>query len=158
VGLIEDLRPGAVALDTALFIYFIEEDQGRLPLVRSVFEAIDRGALPAATSALTLMEVLVVPYRTGNLSLADRYEALLTRSRGLRFVEIDRLLLKAAAEVRAAFNMKPPDAIQIAAALVANCGAFLTNDRRIPSVPGLKILQLDKYLPSRRARRSRKPE
>ncbi len=83
MGLIEDLKPGPVALDTQVFIYFIEEDKRYLPLVKSLFEAIDQGSLPASTSGLTLMEVLVVPYRTGNISLADRYEALLTRSRGL---------------------------------------------------------------------------
>ena len=100
---------------------------------------------PAATSGFTLMEVLVVPYRTGNLAVADRYEALLTR-RGLRFIDIDRTLLKAAAQLRAAFKLKPPDAIQVAAAMVANCDAFLTNDRKIPSILGLKIFQLRNYL------------
>jgi len=121
VGLIEDLRPGPVALDTQVFIYFIEEDKQFLPLVKPLFEAIDHGALLAVTSGLTLMEVLVVPYRTGNFSLADRYEALLTRSRGLRFIDVDRTLLRAAAQLRAAFRLKPPDAIQVAAAMVANC-------------------------------------
>ncbi|HEU4341129.1 MAG TPA: PIN domain-containing protein [Candidatus Binatia bacterium] len=145
MGLIEDLKPGPVALDTQVFIYFIEEDKRLLPVVKPLFEAIDHGTLLAATSGLTLMEVLVVPYRTGNISLADRYEALLTRSRGLRFIDIDRPLLKAAAQLRAAFRIKPPDAIQIAAGMVANCGAFLTNDRRIPSIPGLKIFQIKNY-------------
>jgi predicted nucleic acid-binding protein len=154
VGLIEDLRPGPVALDTQVFICFIEEDKQLLPLVKPLFEAIDHGSLLAATSGLTLMEVLVVPYRTGNLPLADRYETLLTRSRGLHFVEIDRPLLKAAAQLRAAFRIKPPDAIQIAAAMVANCGAFLTNDRRIPSIPGLKIFQVKNYLQPTRTKRS----
>jgi predicted nucleic acid-binding protein len=148
VGLIDDLKPGPVALDTQVFIYFpfIEEDKQFLPLVKPLFEAIDHGSLPASTSGLTLMEVLVVPYRTGNISLADRYEALLTRSRGLRFVDVDRPLLKAAAQLRAAFKLKPPDAIQVAAAMVANCSSFLTNDRRIPAIPGLEILQLKNYL------------
>jgi predicted nucleic acid-binding protein len=70
----------------------------------------------------------------------------LTRSRGLRFVDVDRPLLKAAAQLRAAFKLKPPDAIQVAAAMVANCSSFLTNDRRIQAIPGLKILQLKNYL------------
>ncbi len=144
MGLIDDLAP--VALDTQIFIYFIEEDKRFLPLVRPVFEAIDHGILPAVTSALTLMEVLVVPYRNRNTALADRYEALLTRSRGLHCLDVDRSLLKIAAGLRANFKLKPPDAIQVAAAMVANCSVFLTNDRRIPSVPGLKILQLKKYL------------
>lgn len=42
------------------------------------------------TSAVTLLEVLVVPYRAGNLALATRYEEILTRSRGVVLREIDR--------------------------------------------------------------------
>jgi predicted nucleic acid-binding protein len=146
VGLIDDLKPGPVALDTQIFIYFIEEDDRYLPLIKPLFEAIDRGNLSAVTSGLSLMEVLVVPYRSGNVALADRYESLLTRSRGLRFIEIDRYLLKAVAQLPATFKIKPPDAIQVAAALVGRCRSFLSNDRRIPTVPGLKILQVKSYL------------
>lgn len=145
MGLIDDLKPGPVALDTQIFIYFIEEDIRYLRLIKPLFEAIDRHDLLAATSGLTLMEVLVVPYRTGNFALAERYESLLTRSRGLRFIEIDRHLLRAAAQLRAAFKLKPPDAIQVAAALAGGCKSFLTNDRRIRAAPGLKILQLRNY-------------
>ena len=72
MGLIDDLKPGPVALDTQMFIYFIEEDKRYLPLVKPLFEAIDQGSLPASTSGLTLMEVLVVPYRTGNMPIAMR--------------------------------------------------------------------------------------
>lgn len=146
MGLIEDVRPGPLALDTQVFIYFIEEERRFLPLLKPLFEAIDRGDLVGMTSGLSLMEVLVVPYRSGNSALADRYEALLTNSRGLRFIEVDRRLLKAAAQVRARFKIRPPDAIQMAAALLGNCNSFLTNDRRIPTVPGLKILQVKNYL------------
>jgi predicted nucleic acid-binding protein len=146
VGLIDDLKPGPVALDTQIFIYFIEEDGRYLPLIKPLFETIDGGNLVAVTSGLSLMEVLVVPYRSGNAALADRYEDLLTNSRGLRFIEVDRRLLKAAAQLRAMFKLKPPDAIQVAAALVADCESFLTNDRRIHAIPGLKILQLKSYL------------
>jgi predicted nucleic acid-binding protein len=146
VGLIDDLKAGPVALDTQIFIYFIEEDDRFLSLVKPLFEAVDRGELVGVTSGLTLMEVLVVPYRSGNSALADRYESLLTTSRGLRFVEVDRRLLKAAAQLRATFKFRPPDAIQVAAALVNDCKSFLTNDRRIPAVPGLKIIQMKDYL------------
>lgn len=146
MGLIDDIKPGPVALDAQIFIYFIEEDGRYLPLIKPLFEAIDRGDLAAITSGLSLMEVLVVPYRSGNAALADRYESLLTHSRGLRFIEVDRQLLKAAAQLRATFKLKPPDAIQVAAALVGECKSFLTNDRRIRPVSGLKILQVKNYL------------
>ena len=94
MGLIDDLEPGPAALDTPIFIYLIEEDGHYLPLIKPLFEAIDRGDLLAVTSGLSLMEVLVAPYRSGNSAIADRYESLLTHSRGLRFIEIDRRLLQ----------------------------------------------------------------
>ncbi|MGH7412480.1 MAG: PIN domain-containing protein, partial [Candidatus Methylomirabilis sp.] len=78
---------------------------------------------------------------TSNFPLAERYETLLTRSRGLRLVDLDRPVLKSAALLRARVRLKPPDAIQIAAALAARCIAFLMNDRKFPAMPSLRILQ-----------------
>jgi predicted nucleic acid-binding protein len=145
VGLIADIGPGAVALDSAPFIYFIEDDPRYAPLLRPLFEQSDRGERLLVTSVLTLLEVLVVPLRAGNLQIAERYEALLTRSRGLRVVDITRAQLTAAAHLRAATGVKTPDALQLAAALGAGCRTFVTNDRRLPAIPGLRVIQLSKY-------------
>jgi plasmid stability protein len=60
-------------------------------------EELDEGKRELVTSALTLLEVLVVPYRVGNTPLAERYELLLTRSRGIRMTELSRDQLRAAA-------------------------------------------------------------
>ena len=146
LGLSADIGSGAVAIDTAVFIYFIEEDPRYLPLISPLFEQADGGKRELVTSAVTLLEVLVVPYRAGDLQLAGRYELLLTRSRGVRFVDVTRDHLRAAAQLRAATGMKTPDALQIATALSAGCRTFLTNDRGLPAVPGLRILQLSSYL------------
>jgi hypothetical protein len=95
------------------------------------------------TSALTLLEVLVVPYRAGDHLLAERFEALLTHSRGVRVEEIRREYLRAAAHSRAATGAKTPDALQLVAAWGGGCRAFLTNDRKFPAIGGLRALQLD---------------
>ncbi len=146
MGLVEDLRPGPVALDTAPFIYLIEEHPQYLPIVRPVFAAIAAGKLPAFTSALTLLEALVLPYWAGNAVLAERYETLLTRSRGLHVVEITRALCRVAAQLRAVHAIKTPDALQLAAALLTKCPVFLTNDRELPALPGIRILTVQAYL------------
>ena len=109
-----DLGRGPVAVDTAVFIYFIEEQPRFLPLIATLFKAVARGKRQLVTSGLTLLEVLVVPYRAGNHSLAERYE----------------------------------DALQLAAAITARCHSFLTNDRRLPEIPGLRVLQLESYVES----------
>jgi predicted nucleic acid-binding protein len=147
MGLREDLGPGPTALDTTAFIYYIEENEVFLPLVAPIFEDVAVGRREVVTSSLTLLEVLVVPFRAGNLALADRYEAYLSRSRGVRLVDIGRAELRTAAQLRALHPaVRTPDALQLAAGLSAGCRAFVTNDRNLPSVAGLKILQLRSYL------------
>jgi len=146
LGLLIDLGEGPVGLDTAIFIYFVEEHPAFLPLVEPVFEAIDSGKIKAVTSALTLLETIVVPLRSGDHALAKRYESLLTGSRGLTFVQLELPVLRAAAHLRALTRLKTPDAIQLAAALTEGCTTFLANDHRFPQLPGIRILQLDDYL------------
>jgi predicted nucleic acid-binding protein len=146
VGLIEDLGTGHVGLDTAAFIYFIEEHPKFLQLILPVFREADEGKRHVVTSALTLLEVMVVPYRAGNRSLAERYEALLTRGRGVRLVDLSHDQLRAAAQLRAMTGVKTPDALQLVAAIGAGCKTFLTNDRRLPRIPGLRIVELSSYL------------
>jgi predicted nucleic acid-binding protein len=143
VGLISSLGGGAVGVDTAIVIYFIEEHPRFLPMILPLFREADQGKRSLVTSAITLLEVLVVPSRAGNRALADRYEALLTRSRGIRLIDTTRDQSRAAAQLRAATGVRTPDALQLVAALGSGCTSFVTNDRRLPDIPGLRIVQLE---------------
>jgi predicted nucleic acid-binding protein len=147
VGLTEALGAGPIAVDTALFIYFIEEHPDFLAPVRELFARADAGEFELVTSALTLLEVLVVPLRAGDRTLAAKYDALLTRSRGVRIVDLTRDQLRTAAQLRAQFSaLRTPDALQLAAAIGTNCTAFITNDRRLPAPDGVRVLQLSEFV------------
>jgi predicted nucleic acid-binding protein len=146
MGLMADLGRGPAGVDTAIFIYFIEEHPKFLPLIEPVFREVHADRKKLVTSALTLLEVLVVPYRAGDHLLAGRYEALLTQSRGIHVVDISREHLRAAAQLRAATGAKTPDSLQVVAALAFGCTVFLTNDRNLPTMPGLRVLQLSSYV------------
>ena len=146
--MIKDLGTGPAGVDAVAFIYFIEEHPKFLPVILPLFRQADEGRRDVVTSALTLLEVLVVPYRAGNRSLAERYESLLTRGRGVRLVDLSFDQLRAAAQLRAATGVKTPDALQLVAAIGAGCTTFVTNDRRLPSIPGLRIVELSSYVAS----------
>jgi predicted nucleic acid-binding protein len=146
MGLMNDLGRGPVGVDTAIFIYFIEEHPTFLPLVEPLFREADDGRRELITSVLTLLEVLVVPYRSGDHLLAGRYEAILTRSRGIKVADISRDHLRAAAQLRAATGVKTPASLQLVAALGAKCSTFLTNDRDLPTLPSIRILHLNSYI------------
>jgi predicted nucleic acid-binding protein len=145
MGLMDDLGSHQIAVDTAIFIYFIEAAPVWLPLITPLFRAAGNGQLELVTSSVTLLEVLVVPYRANNDTLAVRYEALLTNSRGIRLIDVTRDQVRRAARLRALTGIRTPDALQLSAAQTAGCSVFLTNDRRLPVVPGLRILQLASY-------------
>jgi predicted nucleic acid-binding protein len=51
-------------------------------------------------------------------------------------------MCRPAAQFRAAIGVRTPGALQLAAALAEGCTACVTNDRRLPSLPGLRILQV----------------
>ena len=147
MGLKEAVGQGPVAVDTALFIYLIEENPRFLGPVRTLFSLADKGEIEIVTSALTLLEVLVVPLRIGDHRLAAQYDALLTRSRGLRVVDLTREQLRTAARLRALHGaLRTPDALQLAAAINTGCKLFVTNDRRMPELDGVRILQLSEFV------------
>jgi predicted nucleic acid-binding protein len=144
----DDVGQGPVGIDTAIFIYYIEEHPKFFPVVNGLFEALDQNRCSGVTSTLTLLETLVVPYRAGDPGLAERYETLLSRGRGLTLVELDRPLLRSAARLRAWFAVKTPDAVQLAAAVSRNCTTFVTHDRPLSRVGGIRVLQVGRYVPA----------
>ncbi|MBD0385183.1 MAG: PIN domain-containing protein [Nostoc sp. C3-bin3] len=55
-------------------------------------------------------------------------------------IPVNRQVLIEAAQLRASINIKLPDAIHAATALLAQCSTFLTNNQRFRSVPVSVIL------------------
>lgn len=149
MGLLTELGQGPVALDSSIFISFIEEHPRFLPVVAPVFSAVAAHDVAAVTSSITLLEVLVRPLQANLPALAAEYEQILTHSSGITLIPLDLALLRRAAHLRASSGLKTPDALQLAAALQASCSVFLTNDERIPQVPGLRVLRAQDYLEPR---------
>jgi predicted nucleic acid-binding protein len=131
-----------LALDTPPVIYFVEAHAQYDALVTEVFRRINEGRIIGVTSVITVTEVLVLPLRQGNTALASEYWDLLTNSANMQLVSIDPETAKIAADLRARYNLRTPDALQLATAIKAGCDAFLTNDATLKKVTELKILVL----------------
>ncbi len=56
---------------------------------------------------------------------------------------VSQSIAEEAARLRAFHNLRTPDAIQMATATFAQASFFLTNDKRLPSLPGLQTLVLN---------------
>lgn len=146
MGWVDSLRGSVVGLDTAPIIYLIEESPTYLRVVDPFFEGIARGEIVAVTSIMSLLETLVHPIRSANAHLAQKYRDILLGSEGLNTLFLDQDIAEEAARLRAFHNIRTPDSIQMATAIIGKASFFLTNDKYLPSLPNLKILMLDDLL------------
>ena len=128
-------------LDTAPIIYFIEEGT-YFDVVNLFFEALSKGKLKAVTSTITLLEVLVHPYRCGDKDLAEKYREILLYSDNLSTFPVSNEVADKSAELRAKYRIRTPDAIQIATALHGEASTFLTNDKNLKKVEEIDIITL----------------
>jgi predicted nucleic acid-binding protein len=144
MGWIESLRGSIVGLDTTPLIYYTEANPTYIEVVDPFFKAVERGEFIVVTSIVTLLEVLVRPFRDGDLELAQEYRDFLFDSDNVSIRFLSQKIVEEAARLRAFHNnIRTPDAIQMATAIDANASFFLTNDTRLPSLPNLKTLVLE---------------
>lgn len=140
-------RAKVIGLDTPIFIYFLENNARYGPLAQLTLNGIEKGKWQGITSAITLMEITVRPWQLGRESAAREYEAVLVHFPNLSVVDVDRNVARAAAQLRAKYNVSPPDALQVAASLSYGAKAFLTNDKRLSKMQDLiDVLVLDDFL------------
>ncbi|MEK6299234.1 MAG: type II toxin-antitoxin system VapC family toxin [Acidobacteriota bacterium] len=142
---LDDALEGVTRLgfDTSPFIYFVERNPKYLDLVREVIRRVDLGEIEGLSSVVTLTEVLTKPKQSGNAVIEAEYSSLLLTSRNFALLPISIGVAEIAADLRARYSIRTPDALQIAATLSVGCQAFLTNDAALRRVNDLRILVLD---------------
>ncbi|MBW2554984.1 MAG: type II toxin-antitoxin system VapC family toxin [Deltaproteobacteria bacterium] len=136
-----------VALDTVIFIYHFEKSKTYFKLTKEIFSRLDENQdFSAITSILTLLEVSVKPIEDSRNDLLKEYSDKLLYDDKLTTLMIERDVAIKAAELRAKYRIRTPDAIQIATSIIGNAGAFITNDIALKKVKEIVVLILDDFL------------
>jgi len=134
-------------LDSAPVIYYIDGNSEYLSVMDSIFESLNSEQIRAVTSPVTLAECLVLPIRQNDLEKQRVFVEILTALELADFVKTDAAIAQRAAEIRVRYQLKLPDALQLATALVSNCEAFLTNDGQLKRVAELRVLVIGELEP-----------
>jgi len=129
-----------IGLDTNVLIYYIEEHPVFLKKVEPIIDRIVEGKATGITSYVTLLELLVKPIKEKRFDLVEQYKEILTSE--LDMVPLDESVSLKAAELRAKYGIKTPDAIQLASVISKNGEVFITNDERLDAVKEIKVLTL----------------
>lgn len=134
-----------IYLDTSPVIYSVEKHADYWQILVSLWQSLKSGKIEVVTSELTLLETLVQPIRQNNQILVRAYETLLTKTE-IELFPITLDVLRGSADLRAAENLKTPDAIHAATAKAANCQYLLTNDAAFKRVQSLNVIVLSDLL------------
>lgn len=136
-----------IMLDTAPIIYFIEENKTYSHIMDGLFhDSISRSDCHLFSSVITLLEVLTQPFRNNRPDIIKKYREFLMNSMDFTLYSIDSVIAEKSAEIRAKYNLRTPDAIQLAIALENNATLFITNDNNLEKIKEIKILILKDFI------------
>lgn len=136
-------RHQRIALDTSPFIYHLQAHPTYCVAAAAIFQAIEHGQPSAVTSTVTMLELLVKPFKDQNIELVNSIFSLASRYPNLSWVEPSLAVAERGAQLRARYTLRTPDAIQAATAIVSHATGFITNDATLSRLDELDVLLLD---------------
>lgn len=130
-------------VDSMLFVYHFEEHPEFGPAAGRLLQDAEAGRCRLVSSVLARMEVMVVPKRRGHDELCRLYSDFFESFPNLSVRPMDSQVADIAAQLRAEFQIRTPDAFHVATAIHAGAEAFVTADRRLRGLQGIRIMGLD---------------
>ena len=122
-------------LDTAPIIYTVETAP---QFAQRVDAILAMTGLVAITSEMARLECRVQPMRQGNQTLLQDFDDYFA-SMIVELVPLTRDVIDEATKIRAQYHFKTPDSLHLAAAVIARCDVFLTNDQRLSRFAGITV-------------------
>ena len=132
-----------IYFDSAPLVYYVEENPAYVGQMDAIIEQIERATVEAFSSVILLPEVLMLPTRLGKTELVKAYREILFNSQHFQLVAVSAEIAERATNLRAAYNLRTPDAIHVATALETGCEIFLTNDNGLKRLSEIRVLILD---------------
>jgi predicted nucleic acid-binding protein len=131
-----------IALDSNVLIYLLETTGPIAEAAARIVDAIDAGETEAVLSAIGLVEILTGPARVGDAAAFELTAGAL-RDLSIRVIPLTGSRAEDAAWIRGALGIGLEDAVHLASARDAGATVFITNDRRLRSIPRLEVVYLD---------------
>jgi predicted nucleic acid-binding protein len=130
-------------VETTPLIYYVETNPTYVARMDVIIDQIENRPIEAVSSVITLTEVLTQPMRLGRSDIERAYRQILLNSNMFRMMTVTAKIADSAAQLRAQYNLRTPDALHVATAIEASCDALLTNDLTLRRIQGLQMLILD---------------
>lgn len=139
-------RHRRIGLDTSIFIYQVEAHPKYVETTHQIFDWLEGPRARAATSTITMLELLVHPYRNSDEDRVNAFYALLSTYPHLEWIDTTLGIADRAAQLRADYGLRTPDAVQAASALALPATGFISNDPAFKRIKELDVVILEDLL------------
>ncbi|NLK50832.1 MAG: type II toxin-antitoxin system VapC family toxin [Syntrophomonadaceae bacterium] len=131
-------------LDTNALIYFLDDVSGYADLLEPIFNLAEQGQIRINLSAISEAELLVKPYREGNLETVKVIKFWIEEFPNLKVIPVSREIAHKAAELRGVLGLRLPDALVLATAINTDSELIVGNDfqmlrKAAAYLPGLTL-------------------
>lgn len=130
-----------IALDSNVLIYLLEDAGALADAGQAILDGVESGRADAAIASVALTEVLAGAATRGDDELFERLDGDIWSIPGLTVIPMDRRIAVEAARARGQGHGLA-DAIHLATARHSEATCFVTNDRRVRSIPGVEVILL----------------
>ena len=134
-----------VALDSMIFIYQFGKHAKFYHQTHYVFSLLDKKKLKIITSLISLIETISFSELEDKPDLIQSYKDFFIKTKNLETIIPDFSIADEAASLRRKYQLRTPDAIQLATAVVNKVEIFITNDDRFRQVKEFPILLLKDF-------------
>lgn len=132
-----------IAVDSMIMIYILDHHPKYGEKALSILSAADQ----IIFSSLLYGEVLAGFYRVNDMKGLERFYEFTNSLENLSIQDFDRTTAGYFATLRAKNNfLTSPDCIHLASALQMKADVFFTNDKKIKSMPELKVVYLEDFI------------
>jgi predicted nucleic acid-binding protein len=124
--------------DSGIIIYFLDHVGSFQIRACTALARIAAAGDEIVLTDLTRLEYRVGPLKRRDIGAVADYDRFAAHP-GIRSVPLTPVVYDRAAELRAQFGFKTPDALHLAAAIVHGCDRFPTNDNRLDACTAIPI-------------------
>lgn len=122
------LAAPSLALDSNLYIHALNNNPD-FSTVGQLFQGIKNYSGRVVTSVMSLLEFTVPFYQKGQQQLIQESLSFLSDDGRILIQPVNNAIALKAAELRALYHLKAPDAIHLATAVYSGCQVFISSDQ-----------------------------